>query len=130
MGLDISGNWTGVYRYDDKSMPSVLFFANILQSGSFISGTTKEDNSFVIAGPEILKANIEGEIAGQNIVFEKTYLAGINDGVAIKYTGIVDENSSRIEGVWVIDSFSGKFIMTRRKTNQASRIKRAIKENV
>jgi hypothetical protein len=110
---NLTGIWHGLYTYP-VARARVLFDATLIESGSWLSGSTHEVSS---AGPskgQVIYATILGERSGGRVTFTKTY-DGTAPGYAIvEYEGALSEDCSEIEGCWAIQkSWSGKFLMIR-----------------
>ena len=111
---NLNGVWGGRYWYTHMEDAAVPFSAWLSVIDGELSGTTLEPNTFVEAAAEELDALLRGHIAGDEIVFLKTYTDV--DQEPIFYEGRITENGQRITGRWFFrrpDDWSGPFEMTR-----------------
>lgn len=123
MNPSLTGRWPGRYEYP-YAAPPVPFEAEIVEDAGMISGAIYEPNTFKRdAGPELL-ADITGNRAGAQVVFQKRYRAAPAQEWPI-YEGTANNALTRIEGRWIFHhiGFSGRFVMIR-KPMAAAKAKR------
>ncbi|MCB9961829.1 MAG: hypothetical protein R3B98_08265 [Hyphomonas sp.] len=99
---DMSGLWSGEYRYDHDGM-CVRFTAMITETDGKLCGTTLEPATFgPLAGPDgEYEATIRGDRCGQHVLFSKRYLDSIGNGQPpLLYSGAVDATFTLINGRW------------------------------
>lgn len=111
---DLNGVWGGRYWYAHADTEAVPFSAWLSIIDGELSGTTLEPNTFVPSDAEELDALLRGHVAGDEIVFVKTYPQVEQDGVF--YEGVIMDQGQRITGRWFFrgpDDWSGHFEMTR-----------------
>lgn len=111
----LTGAWSGAYRYPRDSYPETVFEATIEESGGAFSGSTLEPNilrPWLGAGP--VTALIEGTRTGSDLNFVKFMDGSGGMDHAIRYSGAVNADFTRIEGAWSIaGDWSGTFFMER-----------------
>ena len=102
MTRDLSGHWSGLYRYGGPaaSWPSVPFSALLEVEDGLLGGWTEEANTFAPSGPAILRATIAGEVTGSGISFAKTYDLRLPQTDIVHYDGTLSRDGSRIDGTW------------------------------
>ncbi|WP_300531897.1 hypothetical protein [uncultured Mameliella sp.] len=123
-GLDLSGDWTGVYDYGLDGDGSVPFAATLFDVGGVIWGTTLEPNTFAPEAGAELEAEISGSRSAREVHFRKAYIGRPRHGEEpVHYTGHVSPDGNRIEGNWTIRGpgffASGPFVMNRIKGTAA-----------
>lgn len=104
--VNLSGHWTGLFRYPIGAFRPVAFDARLSDLEGLIEGETSE-----VGGPD---ADILGSRDGQDLTFQKRYR---DEGrLAIRYDGSVSRAGLRVDGSWTIDGptgWSGTFFMVR-----------------
>ncbi len=110
---NLSGFWVGQYSYEDSSAEPVDFDAEITQDGQTLSGITTEPNSFDPNGGELLTASITGATSGAALTFLKVYHGDESPYPPITYNGSLAADQQSINGIWMVDDFSGTFDMRR-----------------
>ncbi|WP_300438979.1 hypothetical protein [uncultured Mameliella sp.] len=123
-GLDLSGDWTGVYDYGLDGDGAVPFAATLFDVGGVIWGTTLEPNTFAPEAGAELEAEISGSRSAREVHFRKAYIGRPRHGEEpVHYTGHVSPDGNRIEGNWTIRGpgffASGPFVMNRIKGTAA-----------
>lgn len=112
----LSGAWSGAFRYPGDVYPETVFNAQIEESGATFFGQTQQPNvTHPHLGPTVFTAEIQGARTGLHLTFDKFYDTSTPDqygAFTVRYEGQVDENLTRIEGVWT-NGWSGTFFMTR-----------------
>lgn len=113
-GLDLSGQWDGIFAYPAGRGPETPFLASIVQRGNRISGSIIEPDLY---GPgSAAEASIIGVAGGDAVDFTKTYVkASRGYGHPVDYVGQVEEDGNRIRGVWSLLEMNGTFEMTRQE---------------
>ncbi len=112
-GLDLSGEWTGIYNFP-HSLPPVAFEAVLLDQAGRLSGTTQE-----MAGPpfrpeRLLTSVIDGVRNGHAVEFAKMYDQADREYDTVAYRGPVTADGEEIQGIWTVGAWSGTFLMVRR----------------
>lgn len=123
---DLTGLWSGEYRYPGEPRPTP-FSAHITETLGSLSGTTLEPATFGGPGLTELSADISGLRTNLNVRFTKIYhpAPGVHD-TPIYYVGTADETLTSIEGAWRFSSgFVGSFVLVRASRNVAARAARA-----
>lgn len=110
---NLTGIWRGLYTYP-VARARVLFDATLIESGSWLSGSTHEISGSGPTKGHVIYATILGERAGSRVTFTKTYDGTAPGYTVVEYEGALSEDCSEIEGRWSIrNSWSGKFLMIR-----------------
>jgi len=126
---NLTGVWHGLYTYPARRA-RVLFDATLIESGSWLSGSTHEICDSGPSRGRLICATLLGERSGGRIAFTKTY-----DGTApgydmVEYEGTLSACSSEIEGRWSIrHNWSGKFLMIRFKGKEQA-VERKVFERI
>jgi hypothetical protein len=109
-----TGIWQGLYTYP-RLLQRVLFGATLIESGSWVTGSTQEIASVGPHKGETVTALLEGQCNGSAITFTKKYDEHLkNYKHEVIYEGTVSSDATEIEGRWSIaGSWSGKFLMIR-----------------
>lgn len=124
---DMSGMWSGLYRYVHHS-GAIRFTVWIEDSNGNISGGTLEPNTFAAQSGEELEAHISGTREGLSFQFQKIYAA--SSGIiqpALLYTGDVNAEFSEAHGVWDFGSagdLSGTFQLSRVSIGAIDKVER------
>ena len=108
--LDMTGLWTGQYRYPEPWEPPTGFVATINDNGGALSGTTTKPSELT-TGDE--RADIRGTRDGMSVSFHKYYDGDGAYGHAVAYDGVLSRDGQRVDGHWAIDDYSGTFVMCR-----------------
>jgi hypothetical protein len=112
-GDNLTGIWHGLYTYP-VARARVLFDATLIESGSWLSGSTHEISASGPTKGGVIFATILGERAGRHVIFTKTYDGTAPGYTVVEYEGALNEDGSEIEGRWSIrNNWSGKFLMIR-----------------
>ena len=120
-GLDLSGDWTGVFSYP-RDQPPASFTARLSEQAGWISGVIEEQSWKGLGPVRRLGATIQGRRTGFSLTWLKLYddLDGFHD--AVQYEGSVDQNGEEISGRWsIVGSWSGTFLMVRNLRTAARR---------
>jgi hypothetical protein len=118
---DLSGGWSGNYIYPGSLAP-VPFTLELRDSGGRLSGIVTEPAPAYMGGGEV-QAVITGARSGSSVRFTKVYDALEHFLAPVRYEGAVDEDETEISGHWHIEGdWSGGFVMTRPKPEQASEV--------
>jgi hypothetical protein len=128
----LTGSWSGAFRYPDDDFAETVFNAQIKESGGAFIGTTQEPN---LADPwmtaSVLTAEIEGTRAASAVTFTKFYTGAAETDYAVRYEGEVNDDLTRIEGVWIIPGeWSGTFFMARYDDGAAAEAETAASQTV
>lgn len=110
---NLTGRWTGAYRYDGMDLPETSFTAVIEDGGGAFRGQTEEEN-----GPP---AQIRGTREGAVVSFSKRYSSNPNGRFAdrVVYGGVLSDDGLRVDGSWVIHTdmpLTGDFFMERERS--------------
>ncbi len=109
----LTGVWQGLYSYPGSGEP-VSFVATLIETGSFVSGTTHETCAAMDKTKATLYAMISGIRGDGSVTFTKSY-----DGTAgwehkVEYDGKLNGEATEIEGRWDINGLlAGRFMMIR-----------------
>ena len=119
-GANLTGVWQGVYSY--RNGQPIPFWATLIESGSFLTGTTQE-NTTVGARPDVVaNAMIDGTRQASRVAFVKTYDGAAGWTHSIAYDGAVNGDATEIEGAWRLpEGISGRFFM-RREAGKAKEV--------
>jgi hypothetical protein len=113
--LSLTGVWHGLYSYQAFREP-VYFVATLIDSGSFLCGTTHESEIGEMGAPLTLFASIEGARKDSGVIFTKTYDGAAGWDHAVGYEGLLNADASEIEGRWAIANMAaGRFLMIRNR---------------
>ncbi|QIG80136.1 hypothetical protein [Stakelama tenebrarum] len=109
---DLTGVWYGRYEaelWDEKNG----FIAHLEELGGAVNGTiTERDTTGAVA---IRRAEVHGTRSGATVQFVKQYDGTGGHVHAIRYSGRVDDEGTRITGGWQIAWARGSFTMEREK---------------
>jgi hypothetical protein len=123
--MSLTGVWHGLYSYAAFREP-VYFVATLIDGGSFISGSTHEQEVGETGAPLTLYASIEGVRAANAVAFNKTYDGSGGWEHAVSYSGALNADCSEIEGEWRIDiRAAGRFLMIRNRGVEEKAVRRA-----
>ncbi len=110
---DLSGAWSGAYRYPGDAWPETVFNAVLQDSGGVFTGSTQEPDWRKIGGG-VITATIDGVREGRAVSFTKHMDGSGGLRHFILYEGAANAQLTRIEGKWTIPGqWSGSFFMTR-----------------
>jgi hypothetical protein len=110
---DVTGAWTGEYRYDDPGRDPVVMDASFTAVSGVLTGSTTEPNTFAPGAPPELPATVAGEVlVGGRITFMKAYDAGTVQH-SILYIGQLDARRRTLAGRWRTRGASGTFELQR-----------------
>lgn len=117
---DLSGRWSGEYRYDDAMDPPVPFNATLVEEHGVLTGATEEPNTFGDPSAAHLSAVLEGMRSGAHVHFVKRYDGSGGQRHAVLYDGALDAQCLRIDGRWKAGFAAGDFFMTRETMSVAA----------
>jgi hypothetical protein len=120
---NLTGVWHGLYSYIAYREP-VYFVATLIDTGSFLSGTTHESEVGETGAPLTLFASVEGVKTGTQVHFTKVYDGSGGWDHAVAYEGVLNGDATEIEGSWRINAEAfGRFLMIRSRgaTEQVAR---------
>lgn len=124
----LTGVWHGLYSYAAFREP-VYFVATLIDSGSFISGSTHEQETGETGAPLVLIAAVEGTHGDQRVQFTKTYDGSAGWDHAVSYEGLLSPDRNEIEGQWRIDHrANGRFLMIRNRGVEEKMVRRAFQK--
>ena len=106
---DLSGVWYGRYAADD-GWEENSFIAHLAEEGGRFDGTITEPDAR--NGGE-RRAQVSGRRRGSTLDFVKQY-----DGTggwihAVHYSGVIDDEGTRVTGRWMVEGLTGDFDMHR-----------------
>jgi len=109
----LTGVWQGFFSYP-RALGPVEFTATLIESGSWLTGTTHEPMDVGPSAGQTIYATLSGSRDGTSVVFDKTYDGTGGRTHTIHYEGTLREDGAEIEGRWIIAaSWSGRFLMIR-----------------
>jgi hypothetical protein len=120
---NLTGVWHGLYSYVAFHEP-VYFVATLIDTGSFLGGTTHESDVGETGAPLTLFASVEGARSGAKVDFTKVYDGSGGWDHAVAYEGVLNGDATEIEGSWRINAEAfGRFLMIRSRgaTEQVAR---------
>jgi hypothetical protein len=110
---NLTGVWQGLYTYPSRNQ-RVLFGATLIETASWVTGSTQEPCTSGEQIGETLYATLLGRRDGTTVAFTKTYDGSNPRYRVVEYEGTVSADATEIEGCWAISrSWSGKFLMIR-----------------
>jgi hypothetical protein len=109
---NISGEWQGQYNYPHAKEP-VPFAASLMDLDGTLAGVITEKSTLPPNVGEKLYATIRGVRDGNSVVFRKTYKTEDVRYQFVDYEGMLNDESTEIEGVWSTGGWSGRFLMVR-----------------
>lgn len=116
----LTGQWAGIYVYDDQKGPDTPFVADLVQSGTNVSGETQEDD-FMLGDIRAI-AKISGQLADRQLQFTKTYTVNSWElAKPITYAGTLAADGNSIKGGWSRPGLSGTFTMERCAEEQGAK---------
>ena len=123
-GLDLTGEWAGVYSYP-SALPPVSFSVALVERGGWLSGEIEEEGGSEPGFPKRRGASLQGRRAGLSVTWLKTY-AHREVSHDVEYEGAVSADGAEISGRWSIFSeWSGVFLMIRKPQAGRARARRA-----
>ncbi|HUO92830.1 MAG TPA: hypothetical protein VMU22_07905 [Rhizomicrobium sp.] len=112
-GDSLTGVWQGFYSYP-RALAPVQFTATLIESQSWLTGTTHEPMDVGPNKGETIYATLSGSRDGMSVTFDKTYDGSGGRTHTIHYEGTLSEDGTEIEGRWIIRaSWAGRFLMIR-----------------
>ncbi len=127
--FNLTGFWRGLYSYPTNRAP-VPFSANLVEDGSWLTGSTEEVATRRELLGRTLTATVQGRRTGSAVRFLKLYNATLRAYDSVAYEGAVNAEGTEIEGTWTIPgNWSGKFLMIR-DGEVALAATKAVKEKV
>lgn len=95
----LSGAWIGTFGYQGISIPRVPMEIELEETGCFLTGSSREPNTFrPDAGTELF-ATFSGLRTGSAVSLTKVY-AGFQQNEDPRYDGVISADFQRIDGVW------------------------------
>jgi hypothetical protein len=123
-GLDISGEWMGVYSYP-AALPPVAFSASLIERDGWLSGVIEEQGAKAEGAPKRRSASIQGRRVGLAATWLKCY-EHRDVSHDVQYEGQVSADGEEISGRWsIVGNWSGTFLMARQSRATARRERRA-----
>ena len=118
-GLDLSGEWAGIYNFP-HSLPPVSFEAVLVDQAGRLSGTTQEKAGPPFRSERLLTAVIDGVRNGHAVEFAKMYDQADREYDTVAYRGQATAEGEEIHGNWTVGAWSGTFLMVRRPASEES----------
>ncbi len=110
---NLTGVWDGFYTYERRAR-AVVFGATLIETPSWLTGSTHEICSVGINKGSLLCATVDGRRSGNALAFLKSYDGSDPNYGAVHYFGEVSEDGLEIEGIWRISpTWHGRFLMVR-----------------
>ena len=123
--INLTGVWHGIYVYPEGH-GSVSFAATLIETESWVSGSTHEPCLSADCPSSTLFATLFGSRSGMAIDFVKTYDAAATGYGPVDYSGALNHDSTEIEVRWTIPAvWSGRFLMIRSTGLAAMRARKA-----
>jgi len=115
---DLSGNWDGTYAYPSALQP-IPFLLELRDHDGRLTGEVREPAPDYLP-PGDMAAVVTGNRDGSHVRFTKIYDSLEHFLDPVVYEGTLDEEECEVAGTWTISStWSGTFVMTRRKSEEA-----------
>jgi hypothetical protein len=111
-GHDLTGFWSGEYRYRLPGERPVPFLAALEEAAGAVTGIITEPNSVGDTTPE-LRALVDGVRQGTAVRFAKTYDGESDLAHRVDYAGTLSEDGLTLAGEWSVAGMTGAFSMTR-----------------
>jgi hypothetical protein len=115
MGADanLTGVWNGFFSYP-RLLEPVTFTATLIETQSWVSGSTHEPCTVGKHIGQTLYATLLGTRTGNAVTFKKTYDGTSDRYHIVNYEGTIAGDGTEIEGQWIIRvTWSGRFLMVR-----------------
>lgn len=113
LSSSLTGVWQGLYTYPSRNQ-RVLFGATLIETASWVTGSTHEPCTSGEQVGETLYATLLGRRQGSIVAFTKTYDGSNPRYRVVEYEGTLSVDGAEIEGRWATSSaWSGKFLMIR-----------------
>jgi hypothetical protein len=110
---NLTGVWNGFFSYP-RLLEPVTFTATLIETQSWVSGSTHEPCTVGKHIGQTLYATLLGTRAGNAVTFTKTYDGTVRGYSAVNYEGSVGADGMEMEGRWTIRvTWSGRFLMVR-----------------
>lgn len=111
-GHELTGFWSGEYRYRLPGERPVPFLAALEESAGAVTGLITEPNTVGDTTPE-LRALVDGVRSGSAVRFAKTYDGASDMAHRVDYVGTLSGDGLTIAGDWTVAGMTGPFSMTR-----------------
>ncbi|HUJ02217.1 MAG TPA: hypothetical protein VLW75_01155 [Rhizomicrobium sp.] len=129
MPENLTGVWQGLYTYPSRDM-RVMFGATLIESASWLSGSTHEECPIGPEKGQTLYATLLGTRNGSLITFTKTYDGSSPRYRSVQYEGTLSSEATEIEGRWMTSAtWSGRFLMIR-SNGKTQEIERKVFERI
>jgi hypothetical protein len=124
--VNLTGIWNGLYTYPQLGK-SVSFVATLIETVSWLSGSTHEPCVFGDGVGSTLYASLLGSRRSRSVLFRKTYESASPDYSLVEYEGTLSGDGNEISGRWAISpGWSGSFLMIRSGGQSASRTRKTL----
>ena len=120
--LDITGLWSGEYRYPKSWRAPVGFTAILSDQSGAITGSISERSDIIAGGYE--QADVLGTRHGAEVSFTKIYDDSGAYGHAVAYRGAMNAAGTDVTGTWTLEGLSGTFHMWRQISDVAAEERR------
>jgi beta-glucanase (GH16 family) len=110
---NLTGVWNGFFSYP-RLLEPVTFTATLIETQSWVSGSTHEPCTVGKHIGQTLYATLLGTRTGNAVTFKKTYDGTSDRYHTVNYEGTIVEDGTEIEGRWIVRvTWSGRFLMVR-----------------
>jgi hypothetical protein len=124
--VNLTGVWNGLYSYPQLGK-SVSFVATLIETVSWVTGSTHEPCVFGDGAGNTLYATLLGSRASRTVQFRKTYDSAGPNYSLVEYEGVLSSDGNEISGRWAISAaWSGSFLMIRSGGQSVARTRKTL----
>jgi hypothetical protein len=124
--VNLTGVWNGLYSYPQLGK-SVSFVATLIETVSWVTGSTHEPCVFGDGAGNTLYATLLGSRASRTVLFRKTYDSAGPNYSLVEYEGVLSSDGNEISGRWAISTaWSGSFLMIRSGGQSVARTRKTL----